>query len=107
MDAGRELGEYDNKAIRAKMNWFGDDTFSAQWRTVEYIDAENDGYNAIPYSGGEPVGGFYRTLGSRTVTLASVKPSRVTRSLDLSWVLGGTTLRSHHQLQQDQRSLCV
>lgn len=92
VDASRELGEYDNKAIRAKMNWFGDDTFSAL-ATVEYIDAENDGYNAIPYSGGEPVGGFYRTLvPNGNVGIGETKQGNAT--LDLSWVLGGTTLRS-------------
>ncbi|MBT8421807.1 MAG: TonB-dependent receptor [Gammaproteobacteria bacterium] len=92
VDASRELGEYDNKAIRTKLNYFGDDTFSAL-ATLEYIDAENDGYNAIPYSGGEPVAGFYRTLvPNGNVGVGATKQGNGT--LDLSWQLGDTTLRS-------------
>ena len=45
---GRKLGEYENAAVRTKLNLFGDDVFSAVV-SLEYIDAENDGYNAIPY----------------------------------------------------------
>ena len=66
---GRELGEYDNKALRGKLNWFGGDVFGATL-SLAYVDAENDGYNGIPYgpsynpasAPGAPLEGFDDTL---------------------------------------------
>ncbi len=97
---GRKLGEYDNKAVRTKLNLFGDDVFSAV-ATLEYVDAENDGYNAIPYgptisppaSPGSPVEGFYTTLvPDTTAGLGETKQGNA--SLDMSWALEGFTFRS-------------
>jgi len=91
---GRDLGEYENMAFRSKLNWFGGDVFSAV-ATIEYVDAENDGYNAIPYSGvpGSPVGGFYQTLvPDSNAGLGRTKQGNA--SLDLSWALNAVTLRS-------------
>jgi len=93
----RDLGEYDNIAVRSKLNWFGDEDFSAV-ATLEYVDAENDGYNAIPYMGDPavasmPLGGFYQTfIPDSNKGLGRTKQANAT--LDLSWELGGATLRS-------------
>lgn len=99
---GRKLGEYENYAVRSKLNWFGGDVFSGTL-TLEYVDAENDGYNAIPYGPGVfPVpsvpgtptgGGFYKTLvPNSNVGLGRTKQGNA--AVDLSWALGGVTLRS-------------
>ncbi len=96
----RELGEYDNKAVRTKLNLFGDDVFKGVV-TLEYVDAENDGYNAVPYgptisppaSPGSPVAGFYTTLvPSSTQGLGETKQGNA--SLDLSWAFDSVTFRS-------------
>jgi len=97
----RELGEYDNKAMRAKLNLFGDDVFKAVV-SVEYVDAENDGYNAIPYGPsvsppsvpGVPAGGdFYTTLvPDATAGLGLTKQGNT--ALDMSWAFDSVTIRS-------------
>lgn len=98
---GRDLGEYENNAVRGKLHWYGSDNFDAQF-SITYIDAENDGYNGIPYgpSGqfpasnpGRPLEGFYKTL----VTAENEgfgDTDQLNTSLTLSWDFGGVTLKS-------------
>lgn len=97
---GRKLGEYDNKAVRTKLSLHGDDVFKAIV-SLEYVDAENDGYNAIPYgptispasTPGNPVAGFYTTLvPDATAGLGLTKQGNA--SLDMSWAFESFTFRS-------------
>jgi len=100
---GRDLGEYENKSLRGKLNLFGDDVFSAVL-SLEYVEAENDGYNAIPYgpyvnppagpsSPGEPVEGFYDSLvPDSTVGFGNTKQANA--ALDMSWAFDSFTFRS-------------
>lgn len=97
---GRDLGEFDNVALRGKLNWFGGDIFSAKL-TGEYIDVENDGYNGIPYgpsfnpasSPGGPLEGFYDTLvPDETVGFGRAKQQNAT--LELAWALDAVTITS-------------
>lgn len=95
---GRSLGEYENKALRGKLNWFGDDAFAAVF-TLGHVDQENDGYNGIPYgptfgsAPGRPRQGFYDTwVPDETAGFGKAKQTNA--SLDLSWNLGAVTLRS-------------
>jgi len=93
---GRSLGEYDNKALRGKLNFFGSERFGATV-SLGYVDAENDGYNGIPYgpvfngnpgeptsAPGQPLEGFYDSL----VPDGSVglgKTEQLNSSLELVW----------------------
>jgi len=97
---GRSLGEYDNKSVRGKLNLFGDDVFKAVL-SLEYVDAENDGYNAIPYgptvfppaSPGAPLQGFYDTLvPDSNIGVGATKQAN--GALDLSWAFESFTFRS-------------
>ncbi len=45
---GEQPGEYDNKAARAKLHWYGTSGLDATL-TGWVADVENDGYNGIPY----------------------------------------------------------
>ncbi|MEJ2139422.1 MAG: TonB-dependent receptor [Gammaproteobacteria bacterium] len=106
---GRDLGEYTNQAFRGKLNWFGSDVFGATL-SVAYVDAENDGYNGIPYgsanndqapkpdfnpaaSPGVPLEGFYDSLVPDS-TAGKGETEQFNSSLELSLALGGVTIRS-------------
>jgi len=97
---GRDLGEFDNVALRGKLNWFAGDVFDAVL-SLGYVDADNDGYNGIPYGPnfdppsvpGVPLQGFYTT----TVTDNGAgygSTEQVDAMLDLSWSLDSIVLRS-------------
>jgi iron complex outermembrane receptor protein len=97
---GRDLGEFDNVALRGKLNWFAGDVFDAVL-SLGYVDAENDGYNGIPYGPsfsppsvpGYPLQGFYTT----TVTDNGAgfgKTKQFDAMLDLSWDLDSVVLHS-------------
>ena len=97
---GRSLGEYENMGVRGKLNLFGDDLFNAVL-SLEYVDAENDGYNAIPYgpsvnppsSPGTPLEGFYDTLvPDSNVGYGNTKQANA--ALDMSWSFDAFTFRS-------------
>jgi len=99
-EGGKPLGEYTNKGLRAKANWFGGEMFSAKL-SLGYVDNENDGYNGIPYGPstapasipGEPVEGFYDTLvPDESAGLGKTKQSDI--MLELAWDFGGATLKS-------------
>ena len=97
---GRSLGEYTNKAVRGKANWFGGDVFSATL-SLSYVDAKNDAYNAIPYGPdyfepsvpGAPVEGFYDTL-VPDETVGSGKGEQKNAALELAWDFDGIRLKS-------------
>ncbi len=103
---GRDLGEYTNQAFRGKLNWYGSDVFGATL-SVAYVDAENDGYNGIPYgpdfnnsnstppysSPGAPLEGFYDSLVPDS-TAGKGETEQLNSSLELSLALGGVTIRS-------------
>ena len=97
---GRDLGEFDNVALRGKLNWFAGDVFDAVL-SLGYVDADNDGYNGIPYGPsyippsvpGVPLQGFYTT----TVTDTGAgfgKTTQLDAMLDLSWNLDSVVLHS-------------
>lgn len=97
---GRALGEFENKALRGKLNWFGGDVFSATL-TGEYVDAENDGYNGIPYgpsfnpasAPGAPLEGFYDSLvPDQTAGFGRGKQKNATLSME--WDLDSFTVKS-------------
>ncbi len=95
---GRDLGEYDNKAIRGKLNWFGTDNFNATL-AIGYVKANNDGFNGIPYgptatsSPGEPLEGFYDSL-VPDESIGFGETEQVNATLTLTWDIGSTTLNS-------------
>ena len=105
---GQQPGEYDNKAARAKLHWYGstaiEGTLSA-W----VADLDNDGYNGVPYvpfdntgspnpnfdpapADSAPLGNFYDTFSSDGVNYGGSQQGGV--SLHLSVDLGTVTLRS-------------
>ena len=110
---GEEPGEYDNKAARAKLHWYGSSGFDATL-TAWVSDVENDGYNGIPYTpfcnndiappdcnspdfapapaGSAPQGGFYDTFSAAGVNYGDSQQGGV--NLHLSFDLGFATLRS-------------
>lgn len=110
---GKDPGEYDNKAARGKLHWYGTDGFDATL-TAWVSDVENDGYNAVPYvpfcyndiappacntvdfrpapPGSKPQGGFYDTYSAAGVNYGDSKQEGA--DLHLSLDLGFATLRS-------------
>ncbi|MBL8200006.1 MAG: TonB-dependent receptor [Chromatiales bacterium] len=105
---GEEPGEYDNKAARAKLHWYGTDSFDATL-TAWVADVENDGYNGIPYvpfdntgspnpnfdpapANSAPQGGFYETFSAAGVNYGESQQGGA--NLHLSFDFGGVTLRS-------------
>ncbi|MGI9290501.1 MAG: TonB-dependent receptor [Gammaproteobacteria bacterium] len=98
---GRDMGEYENNAVRGKLHWYGSDNFSAQL-SVTYIDVENDGYNGIPYgpSGqtpaanpGKPLAGFYDSLVAQG-NEGFGETDQLNLGLSLTWDFAGMTLKS-------------
>ncbi len=91
---GRKLGEFTNSAVRGKLHWYGGDVFNAEL-SLAYIDAENDGYNGIPYNGnpGNPIEGFYTTLVPDT-DIGFGDTDQLNGALNLSWELDSITIRS-------------
>jgi iron complex outermembrane receptor protein len=104
--SSRELGEYDNKSFRSKLHWYAGDVFDAEL-SLGYVDADNDGYNAIPYGPavgdafgtippsvpGQPLQGFYDTLVPDNST-GNGETKQKNAGLKLSWDLGSVTLQS-------------
>jgi iron complex outermembrane receptor protein len=104
---GAEPGEYENKAARAKLHWYGTEGFDAVL-TAWAVDGENDGYNGIPYvpfansganedydpapAGSAPLGGFYDNFDPDGVNYGTTDQAGV--NLTLSLELGGLTIRS-------------
>ncbi|MEQ1802760.1 MAG: TonB-dependent receptor [Gammaproteobacteria bacterium] len=105
---GDEPGEYDNKAARAKLHWYGTSSFDATL-TAWVADVENDGYNGIPYvpfdntgspnpaydpapPNSVPQGGFYETFSAEGVNYGNSQQGGA--NLHLSFDFGGVTLRS-------------
>ncbi len=110
---GEDPGEYDNKAARAKLRWYGSSGFDATL-TGWVSDVENDGHNAVPYlpfcynnlapptcnnpefrpspPDSAPLGGFYDTYSANGVNYGASKQGGA--NLHLSFDLGFATLRS-------------
>lgn len=107
---GDEPGEYDNKAARAKIHWYGTSSFDATL-TGWVADVDNDGYNGIPYvpfsndiagspnpdydpapPNSAPQGGFYETFAAEGVNYGNSQQGG--GSLQLSFDFGGVTLKS-------------
>ncbi len=100
-NGGRDLGEYENNAVRGKLHWYGGDVFDAQF-SLTYIDVENDGYNGIPYgpSGnfpasnpGSPLEGFYKTQVAPGND-GYGKTDQLNTSATLTWTLDNFTIKS-------------
>lgn len=98
---GRDMGEYENNAVRGKLHWYGSDNFNAQL-SVTYIDVENDGYNGIPYgptgqtpasNPGKPLAGFYDSLVAQG-NEGFGETDQLNLGLTLSWDFAGMTLKS-------------
>lgn len=110
---GEQPGEYDNKAARAKLHWYGTSGLDVTL-TGWVADVENDGYNGIPYEpfcyndvappncnqveyrpappGSAPKGGFYETFSAPGVNYGESQQGGA--NLHLSFDFGGVTLRS-------------
>jgi iron complex outermembrane receptor protein len=105
---GEEPGEYDNKAARAKLHWYGNEGFDATL-TGWVADVENDGYNGVPYvpfdntgnpnaiyapapANSVPQGGFYETFSAPGVNYGESQQGGA--NLHLSFDFAGVTLRS-------------
>ncbi len=103
---GEEPGEYENKAARAKLHWYGSSNFDATL-TAWVADADNDGYNGIPYvpfdngpnpnfdpapANSAPQGDFYDTFSAAGVNYGESQQGGA--NLHLSFDLGFATLRS-------------
>lgn len=105
---GTQPGEYDNKAARARLHWYGSPRFEGTL-TAWVADVENDGYNGVPYvpfdntgspnpdfdpapASSAPQGGFYDSFSAAGVNYGASRQGGV--NLHLSFDLGGVTLRS-------------
>lgn len=104
---GADPGEYENKAARAKLHWYGTEGFDAVFAGW-VADVENDGYNGVPYApfanGGvnadfdpapansAPLGGFYDNFDPDGVNYGTSDQAGV--NLALSFQFGGLTLKS-------------
>lgn len=108
---GIDLGEYENTVLRGKLHWYSLDNFKVTL-TGWLIDAENDGYNGIPYipfdaasaapgdspSPGRPLGGFYDNYSPATASpngranYGQTDQSGI--SLDWTWSVAGIDIRS-------------
>jgi len=93
-------GEFENKAARAKLHWYGTDSFDARL-SVWTVDVENDGYNGVPYipfppdpaaSPGSPIAGFYDNLDPEGINFGESEQSGVALHLDFQF--GAMDLRS-------------
>ncbi len=110
---GDDPGEYDNKAARAKLHWYGTSGFDATV-TAWVSDVKNDGYNGVPYepfcnndvdppncndpdfgpapAGSAPKGGFYDTFSAPGVNYGDSRQGGA--NLHLSFDIGNATLKS-------------
>jgi iron complex outermembrane receptor protein len=110
---GEQPGEYDNRAARAKLHWYGTSNFDATL-TGWVSDVKNDGYNGVPYvpfcyndvdppncnnpdfrpapPDSAPQGGFYDTFSAAGVNYGASQQGGA--NLHLSFDLGAATLRS-------------
>ena len=105
---GRHPGEYDNKAARAKLHWYGSPNFEATL-SAWVANLDNDGYNGVPYvpfdntgspnpnfdpapADSTPLGGFYENFSAEGVNYGNSQQGGV--NLYLSLDLHGATLRS-------------
>ena len=100
-NGGRDMGEYENNAVRGKLHWYGSESFDAKL-SITYVDVENDGYNGIPYgpSGlipaanpGKPLSGFYDTLVAQG-NEGFGETDQLNMALTLSWELDAFTIKS-------------
>jgi len=104
---GEQPGEYDNKAARAKLRWYGTEGIDATL-TGWVADVENDGYNGVPYvpfdntgspnpdfdpapANSAPQGGFYETFSADGVNYGESQQGG--GNLHLTFDLEGLTLR--------------
>lgn len=98
-NTGVPVGEYENKAARAKLHWYDDEKFSLTL-TGWIVDVTNDGYNGIPYlpffgAGavpGAPASGFYDNWSPAGSNFGSTEQAGGT--LDFSYDFGVLTFRS-------------
>jgi iron complex outermembrane receptor protein len=110
---GSDPGEYENKAARGKLRWYGTEGFDAVL-SVWVAHVDNDGYNGVPYvpfanpdpdgptlpgenflpapPNSEPLRDFYSNLSPPGVNYGDSEQDGV--NLSLSWELGAVTLRS-------------
>lgn len=104
---GGDPGEYENKAARAKLHWYGTKDFDAVL-TAWVADVENDGYNGVPYApfanagpnadydpapaDSAPLGGFYDNFDPEGANYGTSDQAGV--NLALSFQFGGLTLKS-------------
>ncbi len=113
---GRAAGEFENKAARGKLHWYGGDVIDATF-SFWAVKQENDGYNGVPYtpfsagfaaanpgSGspvpGKPIDGFYSNLspegansGATTQSGASLDATfRLSDNIDLRSITAYTVI---------------
>jgi len=96
-NTGGNVGEYENKIGRAKLHYYGMENFDATL-TIFGVDAENDGYNGIPYvpfgqsKPSSPIGDFYDNFSPANANYGDTDQSGFT--VDASYEFGFATLRS-------------
>ena len=105
---GKHPGEYDNKAARGKLHWYGSPNFEATL-SAWVANLDNDGYNGVPYvpfdntgspnpnfdpapADSAPLGGFYENFSADGVNYGGSQQGGV--NLYMSLDLHGATLRS-------------
>lgn len=94
---GDELGEYENKIGRVKLHYYGIENLDATL-SVWGVDADNDGYNGIPYqpfgqsSPSSPLGKFYDNFSPGGTSDGKSQQHGFT--LDLNYDFGALTVRS-------------
>jgi iron complex outermembrane receptor protein len=92
-------GEYENKAVRGKLHWYGTDNLDvvlSAWA----VDVENDGYNGVPYAPfvaadeerGSPLGDFYDNFSPAGSNYGD--SDQAGGSITLSYDFGSATLKS-------------
>ncbi|UCG71876.1 MAG: TonB-dependent receptor [Chromatiales bacterium] len=97
---GDELGEFENKIGRLKLHYYGIDNLDVNL-SVWGVDAQNDGYNGIPYvpflqssptGPASPLGNFYDNFSSGGVSDGDTDQSG--GNLQVTWDVWGMQLRS-------------
>lgn len=105
---GKHPGEYDNKAARGKLHWYGSERVEATL-SAWVANVDNDGYNGVPYvpfdntgspnpgfspapANSAPLGGFYDNFSAAGVNYGGSQQGGGT--LNMSFDLGVATLRS-------------
>lgn len=103
---GINPGRWENSALRGKLRWYGGESLDVTLSAF-YVEADNDGYNGVPYSPfagpdaptGTPLGGFYDNYSPPNADSPNGRQNfgnteQVGTTLDLSYDFGKSQFRS-------------